>query len=66
MSEPEKKMFMLCCDELSCAFLHKVMPSLNFVEIRAMDLTGNTEVRAIVSPIAPIPEAPKEEPKPDA
>lgn len=64
MSEPEKKLFMLCCDELTCAFLHRIAPGISFVEIRAMDLTGNTEVRAIVSPIAPIPEAPKEETPP--
>jgi hypothetical protein len=64
MSEPEKKQFLLCVDELQCAFLSRIVPGLQFVEVRAMNLQDNSEMRALVSPIAPIPEAPKEETPP--
>ncbi len=49
------KQYLLMTDELSMAYLAKVMPGLRYVEVKGMPLKDNADVHALVTP-APQPE----------
>jgi hypothetical protein len=56
MSEETKKQFLLVCDDVQMAFLSRVMPGIQFVEVRAMNLSDNKEMMALVTPAPKAPE----------
>lgn len=47
------KQYMLITDEQNMAFLAKVMPSLQFVEIKGMNVETNKDVQVLVTPKPP-------------
>jgi hypothetical protein len=63
MTNEVKKAYLLTIDDVGMAFLNRVIPGIQYVEVQGMDLKDNPAFRALVTPI---PQEPPKETTPDA
>lgn len=67
--QPKPKQYLMMIDEIGAAFLGKICPGIQFVQVEGINMTGNETHMALVSPIAkpaqPVPVQASEAPKVD-
>jgi hypothetical protein len=55
--EPRPKQYLVMVDEMTMAFLGKIVPSMLFVQVEGVAVQGNSDYRLLVNPIAKTPAA---------
>ncbi len=54
------KNYLLMVDELTVAFLSRIIPNIKYVEVEGMNITDNPKVQILVNPLAQPIETPTE------